>query len=386
MRYLIIILTLGLFIAGCERKLNEFQDLVKQLDEAEKDIRTRQEEMRRMVREYNAAHPEGSRIDTTSIEMLALDPEQAETLNRMLNSEKDVSYRGLLEEIVATRRQIGTLQKRIRALQEQLPAPYTVQPGDTHYSVSMRFLMENHGLTADEAHNVVEKTALVEELHPGFQIWMLYQDGLFGTYVTQGTAPESPGRAQRRARERIARTIQTLTGERDMARTKADSLQELQDNLAERILFLQNEESRLLSEIAALQDARDEALARIEISEQQRRELETRLNSVFYEVETKKRWEEMNVIDDPLFGGPRVKSLTNVAFSKAHDLRESDTLVFEAGAFPPLKQIKRIDLFPRSFKYGEEYIVTLEADGARASVTFLKPEAFAGQKIIFAVR
>lgn len=385
MKWLLIVVMLGLVLTGCERKPDTFQKMVQQLDKTEKDIRERQDKMRQKVREFNATHPEGSRIDTTSIESMVLDPAQVETLNRMLSEEKDVSYRGLLTEVVDTQKQINQLQEQVRQLQAQLPAPYTIKAGDSHYDVSLRFLKENQNLTDKEARELVDKTALVEELAPGMQIWMLYKDEVFGSYVTQGTALISPGKAQRRAKQRVAKKIETLTGERDIARVRVDSLREVQDMLDERILFLRNEEGRLQSEIAALSKEREEALTRVNISEKQRQMLETQLNSVFYEVDTLDRFKKNRTIDDPLFGSPHVKSLRNVRFSKSQDLRENSVLTFEARAFPGLKKIKDVDVFPTTLNMGEDFIVSYEGDGARAFVKIVKPEAFAGQKVLFAL-
>jgi hypothetical protein len=385
MRWRLVLLALALSLSGCGNDLDTFQGLVKELDEAEQEIRSRQEEVRARIQQYNAEHPDRP-IDASSMDRLVMGKEQAEELSRLLGEEKDVSYKGLVQEIIEGREQIDQLQERVRLLQESLPAPYTVQRGDTHLGVAMNYLMQNHGLSSQEARSVIEKTALVEEIHEGFQIWMLYKDGVFGTYVTQGSAKISPGRAQRLARQRIEQKMTTLTEERDTAQSSSDSLQELHDSLQERILFLRSEESRLVSEISALRESRDQALARAAMEETQRRDLERRLNSLYYEAASMDAWKQRKVISDPLFGGPRVQSLNNVTFPMTHDLRESQILTFEASMFPELKKIKKIDVFPRNFREDNDFAVAFEADGNRAVIRILRPDAFAGQKVIFALR
>lgn len=384
-RYIGLVSLAALVLTGCERKLDTFQQLVKQLDEAEQEIRTRREEVQQKIEDYNAGHPE-RKIDPSSLEQMALDPRQAEALNQLLSNEQDVSYRGLLSEIVAVNGQVSALQEHILDLQDQLPAPYTVQVGDTHQDVSVRYLVENHGLAPREARGIADDAALVEELYVGFQIWMLYRDGVFGTYVTRGTAKVSPGRAQRQARQRVARTIETLTDERNFARSEADSIQELHDNLQERILFLRAEESRLQTEIASLAHSRDKAVAMVEFSEQQRAKLEERVNSVFYAVDTMKNWKDKKVIADPFFASPRVRSLERVLFENTQDLRANKIVTFDLRDYPQLKKFKRVDLFPRSFKAGQEYIVSYNEDRDQAFVKLLKPDVFSGQKLIFALR
>lgn len=383
--YKILTALVAVLCMNCGHEMDTFQELVKEMDETEQEIKTRQEEIRTRIQNYNAANP-NRQIDTATMDRMVLDPDQAEALNQLLGDEKDVSYRGLVQEIVDGHKQIDILQERVRLLQESLPAPYTVQSGDTHLDISLRYLVENHGLTADQAREAVEQVALVEDLRAGFKIWLLYRDGDFGTYVTQGTSSVSPGRAQRAARQLITDRISNLTTERNTAQTMADSLQVLHDNLQERILFLRDEESRLQTEIASLAEARDAAIAKSNKAEQQSLLLESQINSVFYAVNTMDHWKEIRVISDPFFGGPRVKSLDKVDFSASHDLREGQILTFDTLTFPELKRIKKVDVFPRTFKAGQDYVVSFDESGDSAFIKLLKPDVFAGQKLLFALR
>ena len=377
---LVVILSMN-----CGHQMEPFQELVKELDETEQEIRTKQASIRSRIQEYNADNPK-KQIDTETLNRMVLDSDQAEALSQLLGQEKDVSYRGLIQEIVDTRKQLDILQERIRLLQESLPAPYTVQSGDRHLDVALRYLMENHGLRANQAREAVAQVALVEDLHVGYKIWLLYRDGDFGTYVTQGTASISPGKAQRTAKQRIANRITTLVEERNTAQIFADTLQILHDNLQERILFLRSEESQLQSRIATLAQARDAALEKSDMAEQQGRMLEQQLNSIFYAVNTMDHWKELGVISDPFFGGPRVKSLAKVRFSESHDLRAGNILTFSTLTFPELKRIKKVDVFPRTFKDGQEYIVSFDESGDQAFVKLLKPDVFLAQRVIFALR
>lgn len=378
-------LLMAMTVLNCGDSLDSFQGLVKELDRTEQDIRLKQEDIRKKVQEYNQQHPDKP-IDSGSLDRLMLDPNQEAELKRLLGAEKDVSYRGLVQEIVDARKQIDGLQEQIRTLQEQLPAPYEVKKGDTHFKIAIRYLTQNHSLSEADARKVVDQTALVEEMHTGFLVWMLYKDGVFGSYVTQGTSRVSPGKAQRLARARTNQQISTLTEERNTARTEADSLDDLQANLEERILFLRDEEARLRSEIAALQDSREEGLAQIKIGDAQRKELEKKLNSLYYETDTMDNWKARRVISDPLLGGPRVDSLSKVGFTRSQDLRETGTITFEANAFPGLKRLKSVEVFPRTFRDGQDFTVTVDESGMSITVKLLKPELFSGQKVLFALK
>jgi hypothetical protein len=376
-------------IMGCATEIETFEELVERLNETEQEIRDRQDEIQATISQFNETHPE-NQVDAESLTNMALNPDHEAVLNEMLATEADVSYRGLVQEIIDTRGEVAGLQQEMQDLRDDLPAPYTVQRGDSHLQIALEYLMENHGLAAAEARDAVEQTALVESLHVGNQVWLLYMDGILGSYVTQGTADMSPGRAQRIARARINRKIATLTDERDAAQARAafiaDSLNQVKDMLEERIVFLRSEEERLNGQIAMLSEARDEALAQRDMEEQARLEAEMKLNSIFYAVNTMDHWKDSRVIKDPFFGGPRVESLSGVGFSQSQDLREGTVLTIELSAFPSLKSIKKVDVFPRTFRDGQDYVVAFHPSGERVSIELLAPDNFTGQNVLFALR
>ncbi len=388
MRGILVLLSMTL-VMGCATEIETFEELVERLNTTEQEIRARQDEIQTTIARYIETNPE-RRVDAESLTIMALNPDHEAVLNEMLASEADVSYRGLVQEILDTRSEVSELQQEMQALRDDLPAPYTVQRGDSHLQVSLEYLMENHGLSAAEARDAVEQTALVENLNVGNQIWLLYKDGILGTYVTQGTSDLSPGRAQRIARARINRRIATLTDERDEAQARAafvaDSLGQVKDMLEERIVFLRSEEERLNGQIAMLAEARDEALAQRDMEEQAKLEAEMKLNSIFYAVNTMDHWKDSMVIKDPFFGGPRVESLSGVAFSQSQDLREGTVLTIERSAFPSLDRIKKVDVFPRSFRDGQDYVVAFHPSGERVTIELITPANFAGQNVLFALR
>ena len=388
MRGIFVLLSMAL-IMGCATEIETFEELVERLDATEQEIRARQDEIQTTISQYNETHPE-NQVDAESLTNMALNPDHEAVLNEMLATEADVSYRGLVQEIIDTRGEVAELQQEMQDLRDDLPAPYTVQRGDSHLQVALEYLMENHGLSAAEARDAVEQTALVESLNVGNQVWLLYMDGMLGTYVTQGTADMSPGRAQRIARARINRRITTLSDERDAAQARAafiaDSLNQVKDMLEERIVFLRSEEERLNGQIAMLSEARDDALAQRDTEEQAKLEAEMKLNSIFYAVNTMDHWKDTRVIKDPFFGGPRVESLSGVGFSQSQDLREGTVLTIELSAFPSLKSIKKVDVFPRTFRDGQDYVVAFHPSGERVSIELLAPDNFTGQNVLFALR
>lgn len=87
--------------------------------------------------------------------------------------------------------QLTALQGQIRAAGAMTPDSVTAAEGDRHDRLAMEYL-RRRGVGTTDAYRLVSQVALTEVLLPGFNIWFLYRNGEFGTWVSQGTAATSP--------------------------------------------------------------------------------------------------------------------------------------------------------------------------------------------------
>jgi len=193
---LIIIVLAGLFIScnnngGSIKNIENLQHRVAKLNELNQNIEHKRSEVYSLIREYNAARPDSARFDISSFDTLMGAPEK-ELLKAMFNEEKDISYSGLLKAIVQKNNEIVDLKTAINELRNQLPEPYLVKSGDTHYDIVLNYLMSKHTLSKSEALKVAWRTSLIDELLPNNEVWLMYRNGVVGSFVTQGTAPISP--------------------------------------------------------------------------------------------------------------------------------------------------------------------------------------------------
>jgi hypothetical protein len=175
--------------------IQDFQTLVTKIDEKNNDINSKQNEIQDMIKRYNQAVPEGKRVDINFADTAqGLNMKQKQLLEDMLKQEKDVSYNGLLKDIIGKNDQIASLQDEIYKMQQQMPKPYDVKRGDSHYKVCFKYLTEIEHLDKNKADELIDKVRLIDEMVPGFQVWLFYKDNVFGTFVTQGKAKISPNR------------------------------------------------------------------------------------------------------------------------------------------------------------------------------------------------
>jgi hypothetical protein len=196
-----------------KERVDKINDLSKQVDQKRNDLFT-------TIREFNNGRSQQEQYDIANIDTMLGKPEQ-EILRTMFKNEQDVSYKGLLKNILARNEEITALNDQISDLQKQLPMPYLVKQGDTHYEIVMDYLMTNKGLPKQQAEKIATQTAMVDDILPGNQVWLLFHEGHIGTYVTQGTAYLSPLRYQLLAKKRLIEKSKML-GSREISTSPSE--------------------------------------------------------------------------------------------------------------------------------------------------------------------
>lgn len=173
--------------------IEEFNSLVKKIQNKNEEIGGIQKEINDAVSQFNANRKADEQIVLPDT-VMGLSKEQTSLIKTMIDKEQDMTYRGLLNQIIEKNDQIAKINNELADVKAKLPKPYIVTGGDSHYKVCLDWLMKEKGLTKERANQLLDETALIDELVPGFNVWLYYNDGTFGTFVTQGTSRISPNR------------------------------------------------------------------------------------------------------------------------------------------------------------------------------------------------
>ena len=212
-------LVLILFTTSCswfeKQQVKKMEQMAMKIDKLNDQLKQKEDAYRQLLSEYGLKGDK--KLTPEQMRMLALTPEQRSYLKKRLAQEKDSSYSAIIQEILKKDDEIKQLRKEIQDLKDKLPKPYTVKAGDNHFDICMRYLTEQKGLSPEEAQKLIERVNLLDYLLPGFQVYLFYNDGVFGTFVTQGTANMSPNQIKRYYKTK-------LINERDKARQAAEKL------------------------------------------------------------------------------------------------------------------------------------------------------------------
>ena len=180
LKYFSFLIVALFFITACNEEpkdevttLESLQAKVGELNNLNADLDKQRNELHSLIRTFNSERPENEQFDITAADTLMGAPER-ELLKAMFKSEENISYNGLLSKIIEKNDLISELNGKIAILENQLPKPYSVQAGDTHYDIVRNYLISQEGMDLKKAREIAFKTNMTDNILPGNKIWLLY--------------------------------------------------------------------------------------------------------------------------------------------------------------------------------------------------------------------
>jgi regulator of replication initiation timing len=350
-------------------EVRSFQELVNRVEKINTQISEREQQISSLVGKYNQSHP-GNEIDTTGMSAMGLTEDQAQLLANRVAQEKDLSYRGMLQEVIDVSSEMAKLQQELGEVKARLRPPVTAQKGDTHLAISLKFLTEEIGMNEEDALKMIEKEALVPELLPGFEVWNYYGEGIFGTFVTQGQAKITPNELTRATKRKIDAERNTLIQERNQKQTEVDDLEARKNELQQQIRSLEEERTSMMQQVTLMAQSNDS--------------LAQELNSLKYHIGTFRDLERSGAIRKPALGKWNTGDIDAVQHTGSLDLRKDARIVINASSLG-LEKVEKILVFPRYFREDGDYRIELSEDRKSATVVFEKPAKFNLSRLVIAV-
>lgn len=379
MRKVWVMLAAAALVAGmaCKKEskaVDNQMETAQKIAKIEQDIDAKQNQVNELVQRY--AQQGGQ--DIGSVVGQNLTPEQKAVLEQRLKDEKGIGYKDLISDILGKQKEIEDLRVQVQDLEKKLPASVTVGRGDRHFDIAMNFLTKEKGLDQNTAKKLVQQVNLMDELVPGFKVWNFYDNGVYGTFVTQGDASVSPYGVIQRAKQK-------LITEKDQAVSQRDMLAKEKTTLIEQVSELEKKRNQLNQDVAMLQAEREDLLKKMQEMNDLSEDLKARLNSVFYRVGDRKAMQDSGIIKAPWYGRARITNFDETAFPNHLDLRSGDTITFTAQD-AGVSTIKSIKVAPESsFKAGVDYIAAVLNDGKDGQIKILNRDKFKAERTMVVV-
>jgi hypothetical protein len=374
-KVIIVAIAMGLvMLSGCRSKesaaLAAQMKQVQKIAKLEKDITEKQDAMNQLIRQY----AQGGGKDLGMVLDQNMAPEQRALLEKKLQSEEGIGYKDLISDILKQQKAIEDLKVQVQDLEKTLPAPTLVKRGDKHFDIGMAYLTKEKGLDEATAKKLIYQTNIMDELVPGFKVWNFYDNGVYGTFVTQGDASVSPYGVIQAAKTK-------LVNAKNEAISQKEVLQKEKTTLLEQVDDLQKRRDQLNQDVTLLQQEREELVRRLAETRELSEELKSKLNSVFYRAGEHKALVDSGLVKDPIFGSAKILKFGEENFPDRVDLRtqEAVTISAEKAGVPSIKKVR---IVPTSFKEGTDFTVVILGDGATATVTILNKDKFRAERTV----
>ncbi|HEV8202096.1 MAG TPA: hypothetical protein VGS03_18960 [Candidatus Polarisedimenticolia bacterium] len=338
-------------LAGCSSSApgsaRTTEELLGQLHDDREAIDHASDQMMQRIEIFNSTRKPGeATLQFAELFAQDLSPDQKDILNKMVEQEKDVSYKSLLTKIIDDRNTIRDLQDKLAHAEQSLPDQFVIaKKGDKHRTLALHYLTQEAKLDEARAREVMRQSDQTDELVPGNKVWFLYnpKDDSFRTYVTRGDALQTPVMVRRAQKKE-------LLAERDGARSERDAAQQQ---------AAQKEQERAAIEA----------------------EMHTRENSVYYHAASNTSLKESGVLS-PITS--KIQDVKSIGYDQSVDLRSKTTIDLVPERYG-LQQIRSIRVLPSIYQEGRDYRVETTDDYKSARVVLLEPEVFKGKELLLAV-
>jgi len=347
-------------------KMKQMQETVQQIQKLEDGIQQKQNEVFTVLGEYKKKTGE----DLPEINIMNLSPEQKKVLEDKIKSERDVSIKSLLQDILDKNNDIQSLTARLQELEAMLPKPHVVEKGENHYQIAMNFLLNEKGVEKTRAMELVERTALFEPIIPGFKVWNFYAEDEYGTFITQGTAPISPNQIQRRIKKELVDAKDKAVAEKE----------KMQGDISE----MEARRTELISQLDLLGQEKQNMLTRMSDLNQQNQEMQTALNSVYYAMDLRRNLMRKGIIKGGFLRSTKLQKVDFAMFDRWLDLRTEPVIAIHAADFG-VSSIKDVTIYPSYFSADADFKVEFDETAQNATITILDVKRFKNEKIAIAI-
>ena len=348
-------------IPGQVGQVGQMQELAGQVQGMESTIKKKEGEISNLA---EVVKDKTGQVMSIGFNPLDLSPEARELLKQRIASEKDISVKSLLEDILTRNSEIRDLKAQIAKIERLLPTPHIVAQGENHYQIAMDFLVNDKGIDKERAIELLERTALFDELVPGFKVWNFYADEEYGTSVSQGDADVSPNLVMHVAKKK-------LTNERDLAVAERD---------------------KLAGDIKVLEEKKEEAITQMELLNKEQEnlistvsDLTQQVNSLYFLVDSRQNLQKKGILKRGFLSSGKMRDVSPEFFNRSIDLRTKDQVLISAVDLG-IGKIKDVNIYPNIYKKGNSYKIEMTADKRYALLTLLEKDKFKNERLVIAVR
>ncbi len=343
------------------QQIDEYRELTGQVQAMEDEVKQKEGELKALAEHYGVKTGADAPL---AVDCMDLNEDERQLLEEKIAMEKDVSTRSLLREILDKRQKITNLKTAIMDLENRLPLPDIAKKGDTHYQLAYTFLVDEKGVERKKAEKLLKRTAMFDQLAPGFKIWHFYTGSVYGTAVTQGKAKFSPNLFALRNKKKLMAAKEEAMAQRDSMAQNVETLTQQQEATEDQLNHVTREKESLKTTVATLNK---------------------KTNSLYYRVDSQKKLKKEGILKSGFLTKTKLKDIDVKNFNRSLDLTKDNQLTLCADELG-VKQIKDVTLYPKFYKKDDSYKVLITKNQKYALLTLTDIEKFKAERVVIAVK
>lgn len=298
--------------------------------------------------------------------------------------ELEARIQDLEAELAEKEGTLAELRSEIERLQDLRPQSHSVEPGETHWQIAERYLVEEEGLEPEAAKRELQSSVLLEPILEGHDVWNYYDGEIFGSFVTQANAAVSPGELAREQRREAEQTKEDRRRLRVRVAELRGQLQTQEARLNDSIDRLERRLETKTGEVDSLRSYIDSTLEQQEALRSKVVDLTERLSSVYYLAGTKDALRADGKVRDTLFTRLGIGEVDSEDIEKSVDLRETSNVRLTADELG-VPSIGSVDVLPRHWERGTDYRVDISSGGEIATIELIDADQFRLRTLLIVV-
>jgi hypothetical protein len=109
------------------------------------------------------------------------------------------------------------------------------------------------------------------------------------------------------------------------------------------------------------------------------------VNSLFFLISTQRKLKKMKVLKGGFLKSTKLQDVSPKHFNQSIDLRQSNQVPITAAQLS-MPKIRKIALYPRFYKLGKDYSITIAPDKKTAAINLLDITKFKNERIVISVK
>ena len=355
-----------------EDKYNSYKRVIANMENLNRDYIKSHSELEKIVKDLKK-EKKYSKIELSEADNYLLNKEEKLFLQKEINIERGSEVKSMINTILKKNRELIKLHKKIALIKKNLRPPVMMKKHFGHEKIAIKFLVEEVGMTLEQAREKVSNVNMFDYTAPGLYVWNYYSDGFFGSFVTKGKSLKTPNEIKQIANKafnekynKVVNSLQNETRERVLLENNFEKNKQDLVEKSDKIYRILKSSKNLATENDSLRYCLRLKDNKID-----------KLNSIHYNMLSRESAIDKKVITESIFS--EEFSSNKLKYPYSYNLTKHNKIVLLPSQFKLFK-FKNIKIYPEY--YQKENLIKINFNQDRCEIIFSKKRILNSDEIL----